>query len=86
MAFDLDDYDDNRYCPDCGEPMTMDTDGDGVMTMSYDVCENCGVKDPGEPVRLFEQHILPQILAEREKADERPSQISQDAIRPPLHE
>jgi hypothetical protein len=40
-------------------------DDDGVMTMSYEFCENCGVKDYGEPVRLFEEHILPKIRAER---------------------
>jgi hypothetical protein len=35
--------------------MQTDTDGDGVMTMSYEFCENCGTKDYGEPVRLTEE-------------------------------
>jgi len=51
------DYDDSRNCPQCGERMKTDMDGDGVMTMSYEYCENCGEKDYGEPVRLTEQLI-----------------------------
>jgi hypothetical protein len=57
MADDYPDYDldDGRTnCPECGEPMSSDSDGDGVMTMSYEFCENCGTKDYGEPVRLTE--------------------------------
>lgn len=49
--------DDRTLCPECGEPMSSDTDGDGVMTMSYEYCENCGTKDYGEPVRLTEEII-----------------------------
>lgn len=64
-----DDYDDSRYCPECGERMQMDTDGDGLMTMSYEFCENCGTKDYGEPVRIFEEHILPMIRAEEAAKD-----------------
>ena len=64
--FDYDDYEPAHRCPECGERMQMDTDGDGVMTMSYEFCENCGTKDYGEPVRLFEEHILPKIRAEQE--------------------
>lgn len=61
-----DDLEPTPRCPDCGERSQMDTDGDGLMTMSYEFCENCGTKDYGEPVRLFEEHILPRIRAERE--------------------
>lgn len=57
--------DDRTLCPECGEPMSSDVDGDGVMTMSFEYCENCGTKDYGEPVRLFEEHILPKIREER---------------------
>jgi len=53
---DDDDYERN-VCPECGEPMQTDMDGDGIMTMSYEFCENCGTKDYGEPVRLTEQLI-----------------------------
>ena len=42
----------------CGNRMSMDTDGDGVMTMSYEFCEDCGGKDYGEPVRIFEQYSI----------------------------
>lgn len=42
-------------CPECGEPMQSDSDGDGVMTMSYEFCEHCGEKDYGEPVRVTEE-------------------------------
>lgn len=63
--FDYDDfYDPRTPCPNCGKPMQSDVDGDGVMTMSYEFCEGCGEKDYGEPVRLFEEHILPRLRAE----------------------
>ena len=40
-------YDDHPTCPDCGGPVSRDEDGDGVMTMGYEFCENCG-GDKGE--------------------------------------
>jgi hypothetical protein len=49
--FDLDD-DRGSSCPECGEPMQSDEDGDGVMTMSHEFCENCGTKDYGDAVNL----------------------------------
>ncbi len=52
-----DDYDPSSHCPECGERMQSDSDGDGVMTMNYEFCENCGAKDPGEPVRITEELI-----------------------------
>ena len=69
----MDDFDDGyerSVCPECGEPMQSDLDGDGVMTMSYEFCENCGTKDYGEPVRLTEQIIAK--MREEERAGGKP--------------
>jgi hypothetical protein len=61
MSIEFDDrwdaYDESLTCLDCGERMQHDVDGDGVMTMGYEYCENCGTKDYGEPVRITEKLI-----------------------------
>ena len=54
----LDDYDDGREpCSNCGKLMSSESDGDGIMTMSYDYCEDCGNRDEGEPVRITNELI-----------------------------
>lgn len=41
--------DDLECCETCGYPLSYDTDGDGVMTMSVSFCENPYCADPEEP-------------------------------------
>lgn len=41
---DLMDYD-LPACEKCGEPLTADEDGDGVMTAAVYFCEHCGDED-----------------------------------------
>jgi len=65
----LDLYDfDVPTCPDCGEPMSRDEDGDGVMTMGYEFCEDCGNKSYGEPVELTEQLLAFKRQQEEQQA------------------
>lgn len=51
----FDDYDCGETCPTCGKPMQMDSDGDGVMTMSYYYCEECEYKTYGDAVEVTEK-------------------------------
>jgi hypothetical protein len=46
---DLYDHDGPSRCEKCGGKIATDVDGDGVMTMSYEMCEDCG-EDAGDPL------------------------------------